>query len=291
MGRRADSEPLLRQLARNSTPYQDPLLRVRWSLLDSDPRPWLPAQAVSLHGVPEFEQLPAEQRRALARYEFLHIIEGALWLEALFMIRIARSLVGRREPLSQAIYHLHELREEAGHSLVFLELQQRTGPVVPDNAYHRFDLPNLFARLAPFDSVAFWTAVLMGEEIPDRLNRFIRRHREAVNPAIFDIVTLHMIDEARHIAHARDTVEAGMKRLPSWRKRLYRPWVNRAFSQFVRRFFYPTAQVYELAGLAPGRLWAKRAWDNPHRRAFVDQCVGSSMRTLRGFGFPLAWRR
>ncbi len=290
MGRHGDSEALLQQLARNSAPYQDPLLRVRWPLLDSDPRPWLPDAALSLHGLPEFEALPEEQRRALSRYEFLHIIEGALWLEALFMVRIARTLVRRAQPLAENIYHLHELREEAGHSLVFLELQKRTGPLVPAGAYLRWDLPNLFARLAPFSSVAFWTAVLMGEEIPDRLNRFIRRHRDEINPAVFDIVTLHMIDEARHIAHARDTVEQGMARLPAWRKHLYRPLVNRAFAQFVRRFFYPTAQVYELAGLAPGHVWAARAWNNPRRIEFVQSCVGSSMRTLRGFGIPLAWR-
>ncbi len=290
MGEHLDPRPLLRQLARNSTPYQDPLNRIRWELLDDDPRPWLPPAAVSLHGVAEFEALAEEQRHALARYEFLHIIEGALWLEALFMVRISRALLRRREDEVHALYHLHELREEAGHSLVFLELRQRAGPLVPHSAFNRFDLPNLFARATPFSSVAFWTAVLMGEEIPDRLNRFIRSRREAVNPAIFDIVTMHLIDEARHIAHARNTVERGLGALSHWRKALYRPLVNRAFTQFVRRFFYPPAQVYELAGLAPGRTWAQRAWDNPERRAFVDGCVGSSMRTLRELGIPLAWR-
>ncbi|MDH5301325.1 MAG: diiron oxygenase [Gammaproteobacteria bacterium] len=280
---------LIDQLSRNSSPYHDPLLRVRWEQLNQNSF-WLPEPAISLYGCPEYDKLSLEQRKTLSQFEFLNFIEAGIWLESLFMERIARSLGKQARNLAEVTYHLHEMREEAGHSLMFVELLRRSGPLLPNTRFHRFDISNVLARIAPFESVIFWTAVLIGEEVPDRMNRFVRKHQDAVNPAIFDIVSVHIIDEARHIAHAKDSIAQALSNASPLKRRLLSAIINRMIREFVRAFYLPGAHIYEMAGLAPGTAWAQRARNNLHRSSFIHQCTEPTLRTLRGHGLQLDWK-
>lgn len=283
------SDRLLEQLCRNSVPYNDPLTRVNWGAL-THASFWIPEEAMSVFGLPEYHALPLQQRQALSHYEFMNFIEAGLWLEGLFMERIARSLRNTRQRPMEVAYQLHELREEAGHSLMFLELLSRHGPLRPNTRFHRWNLANMVARHAPFESVVFWVAVLIGEEVPDRMNRFIRNRRAEICPTIYDMVTTHIVDEARHVAHARDNLDVRLGQLPNWKKRLFRPFIDQVFREFVDMFYFPGPRVYELAGLHDGARWAKQARTNPHRHRFVDNCVDSSLRGLRQHGLSLNWR-
>lgn len=288
-GSRSTSTGLLEQLSRNSTPYHDPLAAIGWNSLDRG-QFWLPEPAVSLYGLQDYMVLPVEQRRTLSQYEFLNFIAGGLWLEGIFIERISNSLRRPPDDLACGIYRLHELREEAGHSLMFLELMRRANMPLPRARFPRFTLANVLGRYAPSRSVAFWIAVLIGEEVPDRMNRFVRKHRAEICPAIYDMVSAHVRDEARHIAHARDTLENKLQKLPGWLLTLYRPVIQAAFRQFVAAFYFPGPDVYELSGLKPGTRWAKAARANPHRIRFVDDNVGSTLRALKEKGIALDWK-
>lgn len=280
---------LLEQLSRNSSPYHDPLTRIHWDQLSIDDW-WLPEQAISLYGLPEYDQLSSQQRLALSQYEFINFIEGALWLESLFMERIARSMKSLGHDLDRATYRLHELREEAGHSLMFLELMKRSRLPMPRTRFSRPNLANVLGRHAPIHSSAFWVAVMIGEEVPDRMNRLIRKHRDRINPVVYDMITIHIIDEARHMAHARETLEDHISALPMWQRKLFQPVINAVFQQFVDAFYFPPAKVYELAGLENGKRCRKLAYRNPQRIAFVDECVSSALGILRTHGLNLNWR-
>ena len=280
---------LLHQLSRNSTPYQDPLVRVRWDALDMGSF-WLPLQALSLYGDPAFDAMPVDRKRALSQYEFLYFIQGALWLESLFMERISRALPRQQANLPKAVYRLHELREEAGHSLMFLELMQRSGLTLPRAQFRRLNLTNLLGRHAPSESTVFWIAVLIGEEVPDRMNRMIRKHRDEISPTVYDIISVHLMDEARHIAHARDTLDGLIGHLPVWQRWGIAPLMKAVFRQFVQAFYFPSPEVYELAGLTPGHQWARAARRNLYRARFVDECVATALRLLRERGLRLDWR-
>ncbi|HKK14166.1 MAG TPA: diiron oxygenase [Gammaproteobacteria bacterium] len=283
------SNELIEQLSRNSTPYHDPLVRVNWEALSRE-QFWLPEDAVSLRGLPAYDALPVERRRALSQYEFLNFIEGGLWLEGIFMQRISLAAGGPCHDLASAAYRLHELREEAGHSLMFLELMKRANMPLARTRFRRFNLANLLGRYAPPESPGFWMAVMVGEEVPDRMNRFVRKHREEVCPTIYDMVTAHVIDEARHIAHARGTLDRRLERVSRLRLRLWQPVLEQALRYFVRVFYFPGPRVYELAGLSPGSRWAKAARDNPQRIRFVDDCVRPTLRLLAERGVHLRWR-
>lgn len=279
---------LAQQLSRNSSPYHDPVARIRWENLSLE-QYWLPPEALSLYGIPPYQTLSDAQRRRLSHYEFLNFIEAGLWLEGIFMERIARALHARGESPGTVQYRLHELREEAGHSLMFLELMERSGLAVPHTRHPRLRLADLFGRYAPRESLGFWMAIVLGEEIPDRLNRYLRSHAEDVCPAVMEVCSLHIIDEARHIAYARAVFEQRLAGLSRWRRMLLRPVIQKLLRQFVDVFYYPRPDLYELAGLLPGHEWARLARRNPHRAAFVDRCINPTLQMFRNRGFPISW--
>jgi len=281
---------LVERLSRNSTPYHDPVANIRWEQLSTE-QFWLPPEAVSLHSVPAFMALPVETRRCLSQYEFLNFIDAGLWLEGIFMERIARSMRTRHGSLATLKYRLHELREEAGHSLMFLELMERSGLSIPDNRRPRLLLADIFGRRAPMESAGFWMAILIGEEVPDRLNRHIRSHSAGVCPTIVEMSTSHVIDEARHIAHAREALDERLARLHPLGRMVLKPIMRKLMGQFVEMVYYPAPALYERAGLRPGADWARAARSNPARTAFVDHCVKPTLQLLRSRGLDIDWRK
>lgn len=281
------AESLLRQLAANSAPYRDPLSVIDWSGLDVAGY-WLPPEALSLHGTPEFEALPESTRVRVSQYEFLGILQAALWLERIFMERVTRGLRGTASR-PEYTYLLHELREEAGHSLMFLELVERSGLPLPESpGFSPARLAEWLGRHGRLGSPLFWLAVVIGEEVPDKLNRVLRLSRSrAVNPVIRQMCALHVMDEARHIAFARSALEASISGAAPAARWLMRPVIDYLFREFVVAFYYPRALLYEMAGLAPGQAWCRRARANPGRREFIRQCVAPTRRLLDSHGFPV----
>ncbi|MDA8365004.1 MAG: diiron oxygenase [Gammaproteobacteria bacterium] len=281
---------LVEQLSRNSTPYYDPLTRIHWDLLSTG-QFWLPPEAISLHGIPAFMELPPETRRRLSQYEFLNFVDAGLWLEGIFMERIVHSMRSRRYSPATLRYRLHELREEAGHSLMFVELMERSGLAAPPRRLPRLLLADLFGRHAPMESAGFWLAILLGEEMPDRLNRYLRRHSQDICPAIIEMSTAHVIDEARHIAYALEVLKERLAQPSALARMTLKPIAHKMISQFIQLFYYPSPALYETAGLTPGYRWAHAARSSPQRAAFVGQSLEPTLQLLRDRGLDLRWHR
>lgn len=278
---------LLEQLNDNSSPYHDPLTHLDWAALSTDDY-WLPRAAISLHGIPEFEALPDATKKRLSHYEFIGFIQAGLWLEAIFVERLGKNLKNT-QALAEHAYYLHEIREEAGHSLMFLKLMEASGLHLPGAWQQRPRFADFMGRNAPVNTTLFWLAVVIGEEVPDKLNRYVRVHGdESLNPLIRQMCTLHIIDEARHIAHARNALEESLKNAGPLQKMLLTPIVNLLIKQFVRTFYVPRAEVYELAGLSPGTQWRNRARANRARQEFISQCVNPTLHLLERHGFRLS---
>lgn len=274
--------PLLNQLSLNSEPYHDPLACLNWDALNLQDY-WLPPAALSLAGIPEFDGQDEKLKRRLSHYEFVNFIQAGLWLEGLFVERLGKSLKHTKS-LTEYAYGLHEIREEVGHSLMFLKLMEKSGLHLPSNYFQRPWLADFLGRRAPMQSRLFYLALLIGEEVPDRLNRYVRAHGEGVNALIKQMCRLHIIDEARHIARARGELERQLEYAAPLARALLRPWVKILIAQFVRAFFLPRAEVYELAGLAPGRRWRDLARRNPHHQAFVAQNIRPTLDLLTRHG-------
>lgn len=271
---------LARHLVEHARDYRDPLQTLNWPELNTQDW-WLPEGALSLYGVAEFESVPEAVRKRLSHYEFLNFIYAGLWLEGIFMERMGAMLKRTRSAVNYANY-LHELREEAGHSLMFLRLMDESGLRLP-RSWRVHSLLDFVGRHAPVESAVFWLAVTLGEEIPDQLNSQLSRD-ERVNPLIRQMALLHGMDEARHIAYARKQLASRLENLPSWRKRVLGKMAEILIRHLVRTCYQPDEAIYELAGLSPGSAWRERASRNPARQHFVAQCVSPTLNLLRQHG-------
>jgi len=281
------SAEILEQLNQHQI-YQDPIKRVNWLRLSLDDY-WLPEEALSLYGMTEFMVLPVAQRKALSHFEYLHFLEANIWLQGLFMERLARSASYARKNLVLLKYHLNELREESGHNLVFAEIIHRSGlPRVPTR-FQNAKWINWFARKSSLDSMIYWLTVMFGQEIPDRMNRVIRQQKTRICPAIFDVATFHTVDEARHISFSRRMVVSNAKRLSKTKAFMLRMMLQRLLNQFVDAYFFPEPGTYDYAGLVAGRSWASLARNNPHRVQFIKQQLTGILTNLSQLGIHLSW--
>jgi hypothetical protein len=281
------SQRLLRRLNEASAPYVDPLERLRWDEIATDAW-WLPPEALSLAGVPAFEALPLEVRRRLSHLEFAWVLETGAWLESLFIERFGRAAGEERADPALRMRYLHEVREEAGHSLMFLELLRRSGVQLPGGAQPRSPLAAAAGRLLPFSGALFWTLTVIGEELGDALTRTVPRAVEhaTVSAVVYHMARLHVRDEARHVAHTRSACEEAVARMAPWRRRLLSPLVDAAIDAFARRLYFPPAAIYEAAGLPPGTDWRALALRSAPRRRFAAR----STRSTREFLGAAGWR-
>jgi hypothetical protein len=276
---------LLRQLSESSAPYRDPLAAIHWSQLAA-PGYWLPEAALSLYGLPGFDQLAPALRQQLSHYEFANVLHCGLWLEGVFLQRLSRRLAPGM-PRAEHEYVLHELREEAGHSLMFLRAIEAGGLTIPEGSWRAPRAADAAARAAPAGGALFWLAMLIGEDLPDKFNRYLRNHPDGVNPAVRQICTLHVIDEARHISLAGHKLESALAHGGALRRRLLSVAARRLLRQLAHAFYYPPARFYELAGLADGARWRARALRNPARARFVAERIAPTARVLEAYGLDI----
>jgi len=277
---------LLRQLSENSAPYRDPLAGINWSQLGA-PGFWLPEAALSLHGLTEFDALAPAVRQKLSQYEFANVMHCGLWLEGVFLQRMSRR-VRPGMPRAEHEYLLHELREEAGHSLMFLRAIESSGLTVPEGSWRAPWAVSALGRMAPARGGLFWLAMLIGEDVPDKFNRYLRSHPDGVNPAVRQICTLHVLDEARHISLAGHRLESALEGSGGLRRKLLSGAARMLLRQLASAFYFPPARFYELAGLTPGSHWRGAALRNPARRRFVAERIAPTVRVLESYGLEIS---
>lgn len=261
--------------------YRDPLALIDWPQLGGQGA-WLPTSALSLHGLPEFSVLGDEAKHRLSRYEFINVMYCGIWLESIFLQRVSR-LLRPGMPRTESAHLLRELREETGHSLMFLRAIDRAGVELPQGSWRAPRAAATLGRFAPAGGTLFWLAMLIGEHVSDSLNRHVCETAVDVNAAVRQICMLHVADEARHISHARSMLGAAL----CGGGRVRRAFISAAARVLLRQmtavFYYPPAGFYVLAGLPGGTDWRAAALRNPARRQFVAQRLAPTLQLLQSF--------
>lgn len=274
----------------SAAPYQDPLARIDWNGIDRECW-WLPPQTLSLAGIPEFEVLPLDARRRLSHYEYAHLLEIGLWLEALFVERLA-GLARRTGDFERRAQYLREIREEAGHSLMFVELIRRSGVELPSARGADLRFAETLGRWVPSESALFWAMVVIGEELPNRLTRRLQHGVEEVmlSAVVYRMARLHGQDEASHAVYARARCEEATRRLGKWQRTLLSPILSRILDAFAGRVYFPPIAVYRCAGLSPAVGWRARALRNPTRRDQAGAMLRPTLEFLRRTGWRVSSR-
>ena len=270
--------------------YRDPLTGIDWVQLGAQPR-WLPDAALSLHGVPAFDALDAGVKQRLSQYEFINVMYCGLWLESIFLQRVSRLLLPGM-PRGEHAHLLRELREETGHSLMFLRAIESGGVALPEGSWRAPRAAALLGRFAPARGALFWLAMLIGEQVSDSFNRYLCDESVEVNPAVRQISLLHAADEARHITHAQDMlagmINGGGAFQRSAQHSILSAGARVLLWQMTSVFYTPPARFYQLAGLPEGIDWRAAALRNPARRQFIAQRLAPTRRMLQSLGLSIA---
>ncbi|HZI82369.1 MAG TPA: diiron oxygenase [Casimicrobiaceae bacterium] len=270
--------------------YDDPLAHIDWDAVDTQCW-WLPPDTLSLAGVPEFEELPACVRRRVSHVEYAHLLQAGLWLESIFMARLA-TLAHRSDDAACRARFLQEVREEAGHSLMFVELLHRSGLPLRSGQGATLRVVDALARLLPTGSALFWALVVVGEELPDRLNRRLKRGIDEVtlSSVVYRMVQIHTHDEAVHAAYAREQCAQAASGTPNWLRMLLAPPLSLAIALYADYVYYPPARAYACAGLADPQRWRSLARCNASRHAQVADMLRPTLGFLRRCGWRVRSR-
>jgi hypothetical protein len=196
-----DSERVADRLLRSSAARSyDPDVDIDWSA------PLVPGQGYilehrsSLYGTSLWRELSPEQRIELGKHEAASIASTGIWLE-LMLMRLLAKFSYQGDPVSRRVqYALTELGEECRHTIMFARMIEKLGTPVYGPPAHIRALGNLLPAIGFGPSA--WAAILIGEEIPDRLQRE-QADADSIQPLVRMVNRIHVLEEARHISYAR----------------------------------------------------------------------------------------
>jgi len=272
---------MLDRLATLGAPYRDPVEAIDWQASD-DEQPWLPLSMLSVDGLPLRDQLSEETLRRLSRAEFSRLCVAGMWLEGLLISRVTeRGFVGAR--VDEARVMLQEVREETGHSLMFLEMVDRAGladvPLLGDTKL----LTRVAHHLNP-DGPEFWSMVYIGETVTDTFAtqalKAVRKCGEAICPVARQVLDLHHHDEARHIAAARVFLANRAELMTRPRRMIFARTLRFLLKRFLAATLYPTVESLAVAGVPDPQNAAAAVRACPQRRRLAEACAAPALGLL-----------
>ncbi|MEJ2867070.1 diiron oxygenase [Actinomycetospora sp. OC33-EN08] len=251
---------LLRSAAKKS---YDPDVDIDWEAPLVDQKIWVPEHRVSLYGTPLWDRLTPEQRVELGKHEACSVASVGLWFETLLMQRLLKDFYADDPTTPRAQWALTEVADECRHSQMFARLVERAGvePYGPTPFVHQLGKLFSVVNWGP----AAYASILVAEEVLDRLQRE-QADDERIQPLMRQVNRIHIMEEARHVAFARDEVTRGLAGL-SRAELAYQRFMC-AFTSFfvVRSLINP--KVYAAVGIDPAEGRAA-ALANPHHREMI----------------------
>jgi len=208
LDREQAAQRLLRSSARLS---YDPATDLDW---DAPLDPSLYAirpERVSLYGTSLWEAMSERQRVQLSWHEFASTAAVGLWFEIVLMQSLLRYAYDRDPHSAHIQYCLTEIGDETRHSVMFARAARK---LAPGSRYRAAPVTHELGRLYKTISSgpALFGSVLVAEETLDRLQREVL-DTPSLLPFAQDVCRIHVTEEARHVAYARNAVERQVPRL------------------------------------------------------------------------------
>jgi hypothetical protein len=278
---------LLRSSARQS---YDPEVDIDWDAPLVDGLWFMRPERMWLFGTPLWDALSEEQRIELSKHEVASIASVGLWFEIILMQLMVRDVYDQDPRSDRTQYALTEIADAGRHSTMFATAIARMGVPAYGAPPQVHRLGRAFKALGA--GVSAYASILVADEILDRWQRELMKD-ERVQPLVRMVSRIHVLEEARHMAFAREEVERRMPAL-SAPMRSWHQFVTAQTCFLVARALVNPA-VYAAVGL-DAREARRVALGNPHYQrtvawmaervlAFLDEqgLVGAGQRRL--------WRR
>ncbi|WP_235737615.1 AurF N-oxygenase family protein [Nocardioides alcanivorans] len=247
----------------------DPVTAVDWETpLDRSMHGTSPEWS-TLYGTAYWDEMTEEQRTALTRQEAASVASTGIWFEMILQQMMLRDFYAKDPTDPEFQWALTEIADECRHSIMFA----RGAAKLEAPAYrpHRvvIELGRAFKTLA-FGETAY-AAILVAEEVLDVMQRDWMRD-ERVVPFVRTINNIHVIEESRHMAFAREETRDRLRKAGPIRRHLSAVVVAVAAHAIVRSMWNPA--VYENAGLDHRRA-RREARANKHFTSMLrSSCAG-----------------
>jgi hypothetical protein len=251
------AERLLRSTAARS---YDPDLDIDWAAPLVEDAPFMRPERCSLYGTDLWERMSAQERLTLARHEAASVAGVGLWFEHILIRMLAKIAYEGDATTARVQYALAEIAEECRHATMFARMIERMGVPNYGVAPHVHRLGRILPFLARGEVI--WGATLLGEEIPDRLQREMVED-ERIQPLMRMVNRIHILEEARHIGFAREELTRAAADSPRWLRPLRRMMLAHIAFIVSRSLINP--EVYRAVGLDP-RQARRVALGNPHHQ-------------------------
>ncbi|MBF9352747.1 hypothetical protein BKG80_00020 [Mycobacteroides chelonae] len=286
----------VRRLKASAEKYYDPEIDIDWDAPLVPGAHWLSEHRTSLSGTGLWKGLTAEQRVEFGRQQFGTMMIIGLWFESGLGVYLYHDLVVSPVESSRTRYLLTQIGEETRHSTMFSRLVEKMSEAGSPITYR---IPGglkgaVLTLLSMFPvGAAPYAFILMAEEVLDRLQRE-GMNDPAVQPHARTAMRIHVIEEARHEAFAKEEIVRGYQNGGRFGR-----FVIRVVAGFTALLFatmgLTNPQMYRAVGISPTRgiltaLFSKQYRTNaqfllgPISRFFYDVGI------IRGFTAKLLWR-
>jgi hypothetical protein len=241
---------------------------------------WMPADLLSLCGMPFYDELTPRQLVALTKWESINfyslIIHG---IREVIDEVIARIHTPEFAHVSDYLHHL--IGEENNHMWFFAKFcLDYGGKIYPDRTLRleaalpvRVNHLLTFARIAIFEEIVDYYNVKIGQD-------------HMLHPIIQSINTTHHRDESRHVAFGREFVRELYKAVAdehgSHGTELTEAHIRRYLSHCIDLFY--SAPAYRDAGLADPFKLRNQVRKAPERAAFHRNMLARTVNFLVGEG-------
>ncbi|HET9168188.1 MAG TPA: diiron oxygenase [Actinospica sp.] len=265
------AERLLRSTAARA---YDPDLDIDWTAPLVEDAPFIKPERSSLYGTEIWERMSEQERVTLTRHEAASVMSVGLWFEEI-LIRMLAKIAYEGDPTSQRVqYAFAEIAEECRHSTMFARTIQKME--VPAYGVNR--LVHVLGRVLPFlaRGEVVWAATLLGEEIPDRLQREMVEDPR-LQPLMKMVNRIHIMEEARHIGFAREELAKEAANAPRWLRPIRRMLIAHIAFIVSRSLINP--EVYRSIGLDP-KATRRIALRNPHHQRTLHWSAEKVVATL-----------
>ncbi|MFD9895158.1 diiron oxygenase [Amycolatopsis sp. NPDC059027] len=289
MDRDATARRLLKSSAARS---YDPAVDIDWDAPLVEGKLYHLEHRISLYGTALWDRMSAVQRAELAKQEMITFLSVVIHAELSLMRTILRTVQEGEPATDPALYALTEVADECRHSTMFAKGISRFGGKVVPQSKLTTRLLNVVSALVPLGPV-FWASALFFEEPVDRLQRETMDD-ERVQPLLRMMNRIHVLEEARHVAYAREAMVRTMTEAGWLSRKLNRFGVALLAWSMSRAFIRP--ETYRRVGLNPKEAY-QAALTNPHYheslRWMSRQLVGFCRENgfIKGHFTTALWRR
>lgn len=255
--REKTAERLLKSSARNS---YDPDLDIDWDAPLDDTRYYMCPEQVSLYGTELWAGLSEAQRITLSKYETASIASAGIWFEMILMEFLLRDIYDPDPQSRRVQWSLTEIADECRHSLMFAKYLERLDIPQFKRAWHWNELGRVFKNF--IGAPTSYAGILIAEEVLDRYQRSWMAD-ERLAPLSRMVCRIHVLEEARHVAFAKQEVLERSAGLSWLGRQFHRLVISVVMDAIMASLIHP--DCYRAVGLDP-KVAKRAALANPNHQ-------------------------